>query len=466
MIRKSFSELCRFTPKQAQATAEADAHQFFLYGGSRGPGKSYWLRWYLLLLLLRFAEQGIRGVRVGLFCEDYPQLTDRQISKITVEFPSWLGAVKTSKQFGFGYHILPKFGGGCLCLRNLDDPAKYQSSEFAAIGVDELTKNPKEKFDTLRGSLRWPGVPRPRFVAATNPGGLGHGWVRALWIERSFPPELLRLAEEFFFLPALPDDNPYLTPDYWEMLESLPPTLARAWRWGEWDVFAGQFFSTWRAQTHVVPAFEIPDFWPIFGSVDYGFNARTREEKPFVYGLYTADPEHHIYRIDELAAAAWDIEKQKSEIARLEARYAQPVMYRVGCPSMFTSQQHQGPTISEMYADRGIGGAVLPVLKPDSDRVSGWARCREWLNDAPDGRPWFMSFDRCNHFNQQVTAVIFDERHPEDIDPNCEDHAVEEWRHLLMSRPYPAQRPEERIDPMSAKAILDEMRGGRRRRRR
>ena len=161
-------------PKQIQAAQAADEHRYMLYGGARGPGKSRFVRWYLLRELLRLHSVGINHAMVGLFCEDYPSLIDRQVNKISVEFPAWLGEVKETKLFGFGFYLKEQYGSGVIALRNLDDASKFQSAEFAAEGVDEITKNPVTTFNMLRGSLRWPGVDRPKFIAASNPGGIGH----------------------------------------------------------------------------------------------------------------------------------------------------------------------------------------------------------------------------------------------------------------------------------------------------
>ncbi|GAF84175.1 unnamed protein product, partial [marine sediment metagenome] len=78
------SELVDFLPKQDQAHEATKDHSYILYGGARGPGKSYWLRWELLLFVLyQFLVHKIEGVHVGLFCETYPELRDRQTSKIS-----------------------------------------------------------------------------------------------------------------------------------------------------------------------------------------------------------------------------------------------------------------------------------------------------------------------------------------------------------------------------------------------
>lgn len=229
-----FSDLCTFFPKQIEATRQADAHRYFLYGGTRGPGKSHWLRWYLLRLVLRWGALGHSGVRVMLGCEDFPALVGRQITKIQTQFPPWLGQVRDSRRDGFGFFLRPEYGGGALIFCNLDDPTKYQSQEFAAIGIDELTKNSLQTFDILRGSLRWPGIEDTHFVAASNSNGIGQQWVRQYWIERRFPDELSSRATDFGYLAALPGDNPHLGASYWDELATLTGALRKSWLEGDW----------------------------------------------------------------------------------------------------------------------------------------------------------------------------------------------------------------------------------------
>lgn len=226
--RLIFSEMCRFTDKQWLATEAADSHKYTLFGGARGPGKSYWLRWYCLRFLLRCAGSGRRNVRVMLASEDYPSLYERQISKVEIEFPPLLGRYHISyKEF----RLAPEYGGGVIAFRNLDDAAKYQSAEFALMAVDEITKNPEKVFHILRGSLRWPGIPQTKFIAASNPAP---NWVRAYWLEHNLPKEMQGQEDQFAFVPALPTENPHLTEEYWDVLDSIPGSLGKAWRHGDW----------------------------------------------------------------------------------------------------------------------------------------------------------------------------------------------------------------------------------------
>lgn len=227
-VSVKFSELCGFTGKQWLATSVADTHRYMLFGGSRGPGKSYWLRWYVLRSLLVWAGRGKLGVRVMLACEDYPSLYERQASKIMAEFPASLGTFHLSRN---EFRLHGHYGGGAIALRNLDDASKYQSAEYALIAIDEITKNSERTFHLLRGSLRWPGIDDVRIVSASNPAA---NWVRDYWIEGRLPDEMAGHEAEFAFVPALPEDNPHLPQSYWEMLDTLPGALRQAWRYGDW----------------------------------------------------------------------------------------------------------------------------------------------------------------------------------------------------------------------------------------
>lgn len=287
--RQPFSDLCHFWDKQWAATDAADTHRYTLFGGSRGPGKSYWLRWYGVRLLLKWASQGHRGVRIMLASEDYPALHERHITKIQTEFPAWLGVYRDEHS---EFILRPEYGSGVIALRNLDKPSKYQSSEFGAILVDELTKNPESTFHILRGSLRWPGLSDVRFAAASNPDGRYHAWVRRLWIERDFTPELAPIADQFTFVPALPFDNPALSPDYWHMLETLPPALQEAWLKGNWFVAAeGLVYDTFGADN-------ISDYTPDPAlPVELAFDDGYVDPRAILFIQRTGT---HIYVFDEL----------------------------------------------------------------------------------------------------------------------------------------------------------------------
>ncbi len=227
-----FSELSNFFPKQKEAQLASIRFKFVLFGGSVGSGKSRWLRWMMLYWLMKFYDKyDIKGIRAGLFCEDYPSLNDRHLTKIKFEFPDWLGRYNEAKH---EFTLAPDYGSGIIAFRNLDDVSKYLSVEFAVMAVDEINRNNKPTFDMLRSRLRWPGIKDVRFLAGCNP--LGEAWVKNMWVKRLFPQDE-KEQYEFVYVPALPTDNPYLPKEYYKSLESLPEAQRRAFLEGNWDAY-------------------------------------------------------------------------------------------------------------------------------------------------------------------------------------------------------------------------------------
>ena len=227
-----FSELTKFFPKQLEALNASKRFKYVLFGGSVGSGKSYWIRWSAVYWLMKYySKYGLKGVRAGVFCEDYPSLNDRHLTKVKFEFPEWLGKFNEAKH---EFTLAPEYGSGIIAFRNLDDPSKYLSVEFALIAIDEINRNPKTTFDMLRSRHRWPGIKDTKFIAGCNP--LGEAWVKNMWVKRLFPPTE-KEQYEFVFVPALPTDNPHLPEEYYKSLESLPDNQRKAYLEGNWDAF-------------------------------------------------------------------------------------------------------------------------------------------------------------------------------------------------------------------------------------
>lgn len=419
------AELCHFHDKQIEATEAADRIKYLLYGGSRGPGKSYWLRWYMLYRTISLCQRfNLSGVRTALFCEDYPALKDRQISKIAIEFPDWLGELRDSQEDGLGFHIAPQFGGGFVALRNLDDPSKYKSAEFASMGVDELTMNKVDTFDILRGSLRWAGIPGDEwhFVGASNPDGIGNLWTKSYFIDHVYPKELEPYSKDFAYVRALPDDNQYLDKAYWEMLNSLPPELARAWRWGEWDIFAGQVFKLFRRDTHVVEPFDIPNHWTRYRGIDWG------ARNPFCCLWLAKDPDiGRIYVYRELYRAGMTDRQQ----ARAVYDYTPPsekIAATLADPSMWAKKNFENrvfSTYDEYAAER------VYLSKADNDRLLGKRKIDTLISNLPDGKPGLIVFSTCDNLIRTLPALPYDKHSVEDVDSEAEDHAYDALRYAL-----------------------------------
>lgn len=408
-------------------------YEYVLVGGQAGPGKSYFLRWAALEFLgYCFQTLGIRGVKAGLFCEDYPTLKDRQIGKMKREMPRWLGEIKDSKEDGLHFGLNEKYGGGKLLLRNLDDPSKYASAEFAAIFVDELTKNDRQTFDDLRFRKRWPGIDHSPFVAASNPGSKGHAWVKKLWLDQDLSGEDERLSkDQFKYLPARGRDNPFLPESYWETLNSLPEKMRKAMLEGDWDLFVGQYFSDWRRDLHVCVPFSVPGHWRREISIDYGFS------NPSSVGWWATDPEGHRYRYRELYGPGYTYQQLGQEVLErtpLDERIARVIADPAIWGDRPKDKEVPGASGGQQLADFFQTARGWSLVRGNHDRIPGWQRCRERmkLHDLPDGKRGtkLHIFSTCPAFIRTVPSLVHDEVKVEDVDTGGEDHCADEWRYL------------------------------------
>jgi phage terminase large subunit len=415
-------------PKQWEAWCKSCEHRFLLYGGAAGGGKSFFLRWWCVFYLLWLNSIGIKGAAVGLFCEDYPSLLDRQISKIRAEFPASLGGLKESTTRDFC--LAEKYGSGRILLRNLDDPAKYLSAEFAGIAVDELTRNPRSVFDFLRLRLRWPGVPKPRFVAGTNPSGIGHSWVKSFWVEGELPKEIQPLKREFYFVPARAADNPFLDEQYHADLETLPTDMAKAYAEGSWDVFAGQYFDNWRADCMVEreESWDLQPWHTRWLSIDWGFehpacchwHALPEDNRTRTYREFQQN------HLSPRMLAQGIIERTRDE-ERITSIYLSPDAF-----AKRTSEASIAEQMGDVFTQKGWPRPIAA----DDDRVGGWMLMYQML----DAGQWIIG-SGCRELIKGLPLLVRDPLKIEDVQKMEGDDAADCARYGLKSRHSVARRP-------------------------
>lgn len=424
----SFKELTHFLPKQHEALEAVKKNKFTLYGGAMGGGKSYFLRWVAIYLLLRWAERGLRGVRVGLFCEDYPSLTDRHLIKIETEFPQWLGTLNKSNH---EFRLKSCYGGGIISFRNLDEPGKYASSEFAGILVDELTKNVKDRFDLLRTRLRWPGIADTKFVAGTNPGSIGHDWVKKMWLTGEFEPGEQE-ADQFAFVRATAHDNTNLDKTYFMTLEGLPEEMKKAFLDGDWDLFQGQFFSEWRDVRHIIEPYAPPENFRKYRSIDFGRTA------PFCCKWYFVDYDGNVKVYREYYAKGEDADINFEKVRELsgDEQYEWTVMDAACWATTYGAKFNQGA--GETIADIAWRHGVQAYPSPKS-RKAGWALMHQYLrwwkiNEhgiKEEIIPKLQYMRNCQNSARTIPTLIFDEHDSEDLDTTGEDHAADTDSYFL-----------------------------------
>lgn len=442
-----------------QAVADKD---YVLYGGAAGGGKSYILRWWLVLFLVwLYRTFGLRNVQVGLFCEDYPSLYDRQISKIIYEFPAELGELKQGITKNF--QLRPEHGGGTIALRNLDDPSKYQSAEFAAMAVDELTKNSKSTFDFLRFRLRWPGVERPKFAAGANPGGPGHEWVKSLWIDGEFPTELQPFKKQFAFIQSKATDNPYLTADYYRNLQSLPPDLAAMFADGSWEIFAGKYFDVFRQGLHVLNLRTDPKavIWEPYQAVWAGWDwgiAHANAIYLFTRALVRMQPDED-YRLKTVCFGEV-VERGKDQavmVGLLKAKCKYPDGRPAKLSAIYFSHE-KFSRVMEMHAPADVLNHLLQAsgLPPTSmatrDRIASASFCYHLFqtNDI-------VILDTCPKVIKALPTLVRNEDQLDDVlkVDNEADDCYDAFRYGVFGQLGPRNKPQAEIDRERIEAISD-----------
>lgn len=405
---RTLAELVNPTERQREFLQASADQDFVLYGGEAGGGKSYILRWWLILYLVWcFRSLGLRTVTVGLFCETYRVLNDRQVSKIKHEFPPWLGSLR-----GDDFVLRPEYGGGILALRNLDDPSKYYSAEFAAVGVDELTRNPQSVFHDLRFRLRWPGVERPKFGAGTNPGGIGHAWVKKFWHDKIFPEEMESIADQFVLIRAKASDNPHLPTGYHDRLLTLPPDMARMVAKGDWNVYTGQSFPQFDLGRHVIPNAEalrrIRPWHTKWISGDWGY-----EHPHAVYG-HAQDEDGLVITYREL----WDRRVGETELGQRVSRAfvgekLQSFAFSWDAGKLSPrAKPHLPKSMMQLVAD-ALGPNIPQPHPADSAPGSRISRAR-LTSQLLDSDLWLIS-DACPKLIECLPTLIRNEDNPEDV---------------------------------------------------
>jgi len=430
-------KLANFQPRQMTAYntllfSETEC-KYLLYGGAAGGGKSYCMRWMAVALgCYYYATYGIKGVPIGLFSEDYPTLRDRQIIKIKREFPEWLGVLKETQSAGYVFQAKPEYGGWMIMLRNLDDPSKYSSVEFAAILVEELTKNPRQTFDDLRSRMRYPGIPDVKFVAATNPGEIGHGWVKRLWVKPDINnPDVEQ--DKFFFVPALYTDNKFIDQDYEKQLEAISDTQKRSsLKEGNWDIFSGQMFEEYR-ETRVVNGRRID--WHVTDRPEVDLKS-SRRIISFDWGYNEPGAAHwiavgsenqwgvqHLYIYRELHQNK-KTPREWAEQLSLYLKY-DPVDFFV-LPHDCYANKDGNPSIAETFAKVFRDNRVeCKIIRGETlskgARKNRVALTHDYLQESPDGKPYMQIASRCQSLRITLPELVRDDHDPEDVAQH-EDH--------------------------------------------
>jgi phage terminase large subunit len=459
-----------------------------LYGGARGGGKTdaelagliadcmTYDGLNTMLLRRDFAELNKPRAAIPRSCEFLQPLADEKLA-------SWRG---DEHQWTFANGSVIQFG-------HLSDSRaihKYLGAQCDKISIDQAEEIQYDEFNRLRGSVRSTGARhgltgalyRPRMALTANPGGIGQGWVKALFIDAA-PPNTrywvdtrgddpvisltpLDHAQTYRFIPATVYDNQELLdldPGYIDRLYAVGGALARAWVNGDWSGFAGQFFGEWRTNRHVVAPFAIPQDWPKWHATDYGITNPSctlwlaRASSP------GRAPDGHIIRTGTIV-----VYRERYEVKRTVDQQALKIKLWSGTES-YRNQildpacwglESNGTSIAEQFAINGV-----PMARGFNDRVAGWARLRQllrWCTSAESKaceecidtiqvvnegcahntfHPGIIVMSHCTNLIRTLPNLVVDQKHPEDCDTKGEDHAPDALRYGIMASDVQGDEP-------------------------
>ncbi len=430
---KGRARTCRFVPLPRQVDA-FDALEgsavYVLLGGAAGGSKSKGLREIAHAQCLI-----VPNSRVLLLRRTFTELQSNHIEDSITEAPTMAAeCLPSAKIVRYPNGSILHFGH----CETAADAAKYLSSEYDLIIFDELVTFEETQFLLISSRARStkPGV-RPKVLCGTNPGGPQSHWVRRRFLDKNVDQDEFPdyRPEEWVFIPSKLEDNPYLDQQYERKLLMLPPALRKAYRDGDWDIFPGQFFPEWRKAIHVA-ALNIPPTATWYRAIDGGF------VNPAAV-LWIALWDGHAYvRHEWLPVRVINSDQAKGIVAKTKDWHIGRVRMTVADTSLWTPESDTGESAAETFGRYGV-----PLLQANKDRVNGWARLREWLQLAPDGRPWLQVHPDCTYLARTLPSLVSDRTRPEDVDTDGEDHAADALRYFVQSRPSPERSANRSITP-------------------
>lgn len=422
--------------KKQRAFIESDAFET-LFGGAAGGGKSYGQLLDALLFALKYA-----GSKQLILRRTFPELEKSIIRVALGLFP------REAAKYNDSGHVWRFVNGSIIDFGYCDaenDVYKYQSAEYDVIRFDELTHFTESMYTYLISRVRGANDFPKRVKSSTNPGGIGHTWVKARFID-PMPPDTVTqfVGGSRVFIPSMVDDNVFLMrddPKYKDRLRNLSSNDQKALLDGCWDLNGGAYFDEWREAVHVMKPFEMPAHWRRYVAIDYGLDmlaalwvAVDEQGRGYVYREYCEGKDMGEDHKGLIVSDAAEAVRERSEGESIDL-YLAP-------PDLWNRRQETGRSAADYFRAGGC-----PLTKTSNDRVNGWLAVHEWLRVDTDEfggkRARLSVFDTCRNLIRCLPAVQVDERHPNDVakEPHNITHPPDALRCFCVYWTHAADKP-------------------------
>jgi len=438
-----------YRPFPRQQQFHDSTAKYRLFGGAAGPGKTKALLWEAVKQAHRW-----RGADTLLLRRTYPELESSLLAYFRRDVPRAF-----YKSYNESKHLVTWKNGSTTRFgycRNENDVYQYQGAEFLFIGIDELTHFTLKQWQFLTSRNRCSVAGSVCSMAgASNPGNIGHAWVKALWVDRQ-PPAGFERADlydprDYDFIRARLDDNPIYANDaeYRRTLETLPEHLRRAFLDGDWNVFAGQYFDIFDIGRHTARPEELrlEHWWPRWISIDWGFQhpsavywhcavpvdsgqfkVESKEETKLKDSSFNFQPSTVNSRIVTYREFV-----QNGLSPRMLAQAIAERSGREGISEVFLSpdafaHRTSESSIAEQLGDVLAGNGLPRPAPADDDRIGGW----QWMYQLLESDAWVIT-DNCARLIECLPQLVRDERRREDIRKVEGDDPADAARYGLVS---------------------------------
>ena len=396
-----------------------------LFGGAAGGGKSYGQMADALLYALKYP-----GSKQLVLRRTYSELEKSLIRTSMAIFP------KDFYSFNSTGHIGRFKNGSCIdfgyCAIE-SDVYQYQSAEYDVIRFDELTHFTENQYIYLISRLRGANNFPKQIKSTTNPGGVGHSWVKRRFVDpapsgKEFTPKggLSRI-----FIPARLEDNSFLTaldPGYKTRLLALPEREKRALLFGEWSIFEGQYFPEFSESRNVVAPFEIPYGWRKYRAIDYGLDRLV-----CLWIAITPDGDAYVYR--EYCESNLPISTAAEHILARTPKH-EDIYATLAPPDLWNRTQESGKSKATIFSEYGLN-----FTRTSNSREAGWLALKELLLEK-NGRVGLKIFATCREIIRCLPALTTDKIRPTDVsrEPHEITHAPDALRGFAIFHTRPAEQ--------------------------